>query len=242
MKFFLLISIILTCIIACQAPKELGDFVPLIPPKNMLGWDVRNGQAEYTILENEIVGTTKVHTKNTFLCTKQLYYDFILEFEVLVDSTINSGVQIRSNSFKDYRKGVVHGYQVEIDPSPRSWSGGIYDESRRGWIYDLKDNPEGRNAFKNGTYNAYRIEAIQDHFAVWVNGVNTANLQDSLSASGFIGFQVHSIGDNEKDAFKEIRWRNIKIATENLDQHTWKDRITAPLKNLTNTNSVGNHH
>ena len=27
--------------------------------------------------------------------------------------------------------GRVHGYQVEIDPSTRAWSGGIYDEARR---------------------------------------------------------------------------------------------------------------
>jgi len=232
MKATLLISIVLIALIGCKSQVVESDFSPLIPPKNMLGWDIRNGNAEYTILENEIIGTTKINTKNTFLCTKQHYYDFILEFDVLVDSTINSGVQIRSNSFKDYYDGAVHGYQVEIDPSKRAWSGGIYDESRRGWIYDLKENEAGRKAFRNGEYNQYRIEVIGDHFTVWVNEVNTVNLIDSVTDSGFIGFQVHSIGD-EKDAGKEIRWKNIRIATENLDQHTWADKITATLKDLT---------
>ncbi len=50
---------------------------------------------------------------------------------------MNSGIQIRSESTHDYNNGRVHGYQVEIDPSARAWSGGIYDEARRGWLYPL---------------------------------------------------------------------------------------------------------
>ena len=42
-----------------------------------------------------------------------------------------SGVMVRGQSRADYRNGVVHGYQAEIDPSPRGWSGGMYDEQRR---------------------------------------------------------------------------------------------------------------
>lgn len=208
------------------------DYESLMPPPSMLGWDVRNGDAEFEILEDRIIGTTKMDTRNTFLCTKKRYFDFILEFDVQVDSTINSGVQIRSNSNKDYRDGAVHGYQVEIDPSKRAWSGGIYDESRRGWICDLKNNPEGRKAFKNGQFNSYHIEAVKDEFQVWVNGINTANLRDTLTDAGFIGFQIHSIGKDE-DAGKKIVWKGIRIATENLDELRWKDKVTAPLVDRT---------
>ncbi len=178
--------------------------------------------------EGQIIGTTKIGSPNTFLCTTELFSDFILEFEVLVDSTINSGVQIRSNSIPDYNEGQVHGYQIEIDPSKRAWSGGIYDEGRRGWLYNLEGNPQGRKAFKNGAWNSYRVEAVKDRLVVWVNGVNTANLEDSLTTSGFIGLQVHSIGDS-LDVGKEIRWRNIKIITEKPERYQNSDNITATL-------------
>jgi len=76
--------------------------------------------------------------------------------------------------------GRVHGYQVEIDPSPRGYTGGIYDEARNGWLY--APNNEGqeaaRNAFKNGQWNKIRVEAIGNHIKTWVNGVPVTNLYD----------------------------------------------------------------
>ena len=111
------------------------------------------------------------------------YSDFILEFDVFVDVSINSGVQFRSNSNPDYKKGVVHGYQFEIDPSSRGFSGGIYDEQRRGWLYPLSLNKKGSQAFKNGEWNACRIEAIGNSIRTWVNGVECANLVDDVTAS-----------------------------------------------------------
>ena len=72
---------------------------------------------------------------NSFMATEQTYGDFILEFEVKCHPDLNSGVQFRSESKPDYNNGRVHGYQCEIDPSDRAWSGGLYDEARRvGWL------------------------------------------------------------------------------------------------------------
>ncbi|NRB65459.1 MAG: DUF1080 domain-containing protein, partial [Saprospiraceae bacterium] len=107
-------------------------WINLFNGKNLDGWVKRNGKANYKVEDNAIVGITKRKTPNTFLCTEQSYDDFILEFDVWGDAPINSGVQFRSNSFADYQKGRVHGYQAEIDPSLRAYSGGIYDEGRRG--------------------------------------------------------------------------------------------------------------
>ncbi len=108
--------------------------------KNLNGWTNLNGAAEYTIKDGAIIGTSKLKTPNSFLATKKLYGDFILELEYQVEDGLNSGIQFRSNSFKDYKDGRVHGYQYEIDPSARAWSGGIYDEGRRGWIYPMDKN------------------------------------------------------------------------------------------------------
>ncbi len=158
-----------------------------------------------------------MNTPNTFLATNKMYGDFILEFEFKVDNALNSGVQIRSNSIKEYDNGRVHGYQFEIDPSARAWTGGIYDESRRGWLYPLTFNPAGQKAFKSNEWNKARIEAIGKSIRTWVNGIPCSDLLDDMTASGFIALQVHSISDKEMEG-KTVAWRNIRILTENLDK------------------------
>ena len=114
---------------------------------------------------------------------------------------------IRALSKRDYQNGRVHGYQVEIDPSSRAWSGGIYDEARRGWLYDLRQNEAGRKAFKQGEWNKLHIEAIGSSIRTWLNGVPCANLVDSMTDTGFIGLQVHQ---NETGG-AQVRWKNIRI-------------------------------
>ena len=62
--------------------------------------------------------------------------DFIFEYEIFASPGLNSGVQFRSLNSK---KGDVFGYQCELDTDEfRSWTGGIYDQSRRGlFLYPL---------------------------------------------------------------------------------------------------------
>ncbi|TYA84398.1 3-keto-disaccharide hydrolase [Seonamhaeicola marinus] len=199
------------------AQSSKDGWKSLFNGENLKGWKQLNGKADYSVVNGEIVGTSKMGTPNSFLCTKDMYSDFILEFEVMVDPILNSGVQFRSNSFKDHNKGRVHGYQFELDPSARAFSGGIFDEARRGWIYPLSLNEKGRKAFKNGQWNACRIEAIGNSIKTWINGIQCANLVDDMTASGFIGLQVHSIGSKQKDG-KQIKWRNIRIKTEGLKE------------------------
>ncbi|MCB0519739.1 MAG: DUF1080 domain-containing protein [Lewinellaceae bacterium] len=202
-----------------QAPV----WADLFNGKDLRNWEILNGTAEYKVADGSIAGISKRGTPNTFLATKQRYADFILEFEVMVDPALNSGVQIRSNSIPSYQDGRVHGYQVEIDPSPRAFSGGIYDEARRGWLYPLARNPKGQAAFRNGQWNSYHVEAIGNSLKTWINGIQCASLVDDLTADGFIALQVHSIGDNNSLAGKEIRWRKLRILTQNPALHTWPD-------------------
>ena len=121
--------------------------------KNLKGWKRINGNAEYVVKDGVIIGTTKYDTPNTFLAFNEDLSDFILEFDFKVDDALNSGVQFRSASIPEYKDGRVHGYQFEIDPSPRAWSAGIYDESRDGWLYTIED-PASETV--NGTTHASR--------------------------------------------------------------------------------------
>ena len=193
-------------------------WISLFNGKDLKGWKQLNGQAKYTVENGEIVGTTVANTTNSFLCTEQDYGDFILELDLKVAEGMNSGVQFRSLSKPDYQNGRVHGYQMEVDPSDRAWSGGIYDEARRDWLYIPNFNPEGKKAFKrNAQWNHYRIEAIGSTIRTFINGIPTAYLIDDMTAKGFISLQVHAINGTMKEGM-QIRWKNIRIQTQNLKQ------------------------
>ncbi|MDR0415583.1 MAG: DUF1080 domain-containing protein [Prevotellaceae bacterium] len=194
------------------------EWTPLFNGKNLKGWKKLNGTAEYKVKDGAIVGISKMNTPNTFLATEKSYGDFILEFDFKVDDGLNSGVQLRSHSLKSYRNGKVHGYQFEIDPSDRKWSGGLYDEERRGWLYPMTVNRNGQQAFARGVWNKVRIEAAGNAIATWINGVPCANLWDDVDAEGFIALQVHSIGNNKELEGKTVSWKDIRICTTNVEQ------------------------
>lgn len=221
----ILILLILPLLFNCsQKTNNNIPWTPLFDGQTLNGWTQKGGNAKYEVRNGTIVGTTVHNTANSFLTTDRLYGNFILELEYKVDSTMNSGIQIRSNSFPHYRDGRVHGYQIEIDPSERAWSGGIYDESRRGWLNPLTENPEAQKAFKQNDWNHYRIEAIGDTLKTWVNGTSAAHLVDEKTASGFICLQVHSIKPHMQ-AGTEIIWKNIKIVTDNVSKYSTKSSI-----------------
>jgi Domain of Unknown Function (DUF1080) len=183
--------------------------------KDLKGWNQKNGAAKYTVENGEIVGTTVANTTNSFLCSNEEYSDFIFEVELKVENAMNSGIQFRSLSKPDYQNNRVHGYQMEVDPTDRAWSGGIYDEARRDWLYIPNINPEGKKAFKKGEWNKYHIEAIGNTIRTWINGIPVAHLIDDMTAKGFIALQVHAIYGDMKEGMK-IRWKNIRIQTANL--------------------------
>ena len=221
---FTLLLIVLIMGLAPAPPEHTPDdnngWVNLFNGENLDNWIQRNGEAQYRIEGDEIVGVSVADTPNSFLCTREDYGDFILEYEVLVDPLLNSGVQIRSQSLPSYRDGRVHGYQVELDPASRSWTAGIYDEARRGWLYGLSRNEPARKAFKQAEWNKIRVEAVGTSIRTWINGVMAANLVDDMTPAGFIGLQVHSVRDASL-AGREVRWRNIRIMTDDLDAERW---------------------
>lgn len=223
----ILLAILLLFTAALSAQEK---WEPLFNGKNLKGWKKVNGKAEYKIVDGTIVGISKLNTPNTFLATEKNYGDFILEFDFKVDDGLNSGVQFRSLSLKDYQDGRVHGYQFEIDPAERAWTGGVYDEARRGWLYPMTVNPPARTAFKNGQWNTARIEAIGNSIRTWVNGIACANVWDDATLSGFIALQVHSIGDKAQEG-KTVSWKNIRICTTDVEKYKTSDVNDAPQAN-----------
>ena len=67
--------------------------------ENLDGWTQLNGEADYRVENNAIVGKAVPDTPNSFLTTDDDYGDFILEFDVYMDTQMNSGVQFRSQEY-----------------------------------------------------------------------------------------------------------------------------------------------
>lgn len=227
----LLIAMLLVLTASAQEPK----WQDLFNGKNLKGWTKLNGNAEFKVIDKTIVGVSKMNTPNTFLATKKNYDNFILEFDFKVDNGLNSGVQFRSNSLKEYQNGRVHGYQFEIDPSNRGWTGGIYDEARRGWLYTMDYNEAGKTAFKHEVWNKARIEAVGTSIRTWINGVLCTDLLDDVDPTGFIALQVHSIGNKDLEG-KIVAWKNIRIITQDVE------RFVTPVadESVTQINTIAN--
>lgn len=217
-------SVVSMALLGCYSntgSKTATGWTPLFNGKDFTGWEQHSGTAEYRVEDGTVVGKTVSGTGNSFMCTKKEYGDFILELEFKVAKEMNSGIQFRSQFYtketeaeiagkkKKFPADRVFGYQYEIDPSARAYTGGVYDEARRGWLADLKDNEAARKAFKNGEWNTARIECKGDHIQTFINGVKAADFKDAMTPKGIIALQVHGIG--KKPPGEEVRWRNIRI-------------------------------
>jgi hypothetical protein len=214
-KIFTFTAVLLILISGCKDDRQWQNLIG----NDLENWEQLNGTAPFELNNGEITGTTVTGSPNSFLCTREKYGDFILEFDTWFDPQMNSGVQIRSESRADYQNGRVHGYQVEMDPSSRAWSGGIYDEARRGWLYTLDKNPAGQKALKVGEWNHYRVEAIGNSIRTWVNGIPCADLIDEMTPAGFIALQVHGIGTDSTKTGLQVKWKNIRIITKDVQQY-----------------------
>jgi len=172
-------------------------------------WQPQGGHATYTIEHGVITGTSVPNSPNTYLTTTRDYADFELIFEVRQHEDLNSGVQIRSELVGEGRTAGLRGKQVELDPEPRAYSAGIYDERGRAWIAPPADQPYARRAFRTNDWNRVRVLATGDTVRTWLNGVPVANMMDALQPSGRIGLQVHDVGNNATPM--TVEWRNLMI-------------------------------
>lgn len=196
---------------AKDGKKQKHEWTILFDGKSLDGWEQKNGTATYEIKDGAILGSTAEGSPNSFLCSKQNYGDFVLQFETkLLRDDLNSGVQIRSHSKPDYKDGRVHGPQVEIESTPGQ-AGYIYGEASTGaWITPKADETPHEH-FKNGEWNKFRVRAQGDRVQVWINGEKVSDVKSkdtNPTDPGFIGLQVHSYRGEHP---AQVMWRNIRI-------------------------------
>ncbi|MFB3827840.1 MAG: DUF1080 domain-containing protein [Bryobacteraceae bacterium] len=226
------VTLLLIGISAASLANQAERLTPIFDGRTLDGWEQLEGKAKFTAENGMIVGTAVSANPSSFLCTKKPYGDLILEFEVQVDGDLNSGVQIRSHTYKTattvfvwrdgqwwkrvHPAGRVHGYQIEI-ANKITASGSIFDEGGRGWLNLIPGDGSAGKAFKDEEWNKYRIVAVGDSIKSWVNGILCADLVDPSDQSGFIGLQVHGF---KPQRLTQVRWRNIRV--QDLGEHTWQ--------------------
>ncbi len=186
---------------------QAEELTPIFDGHTLNGWENR-GDENFRV-EDGVILATSGRGHLGWLCTKKEYGDFILQLEVKIDAG-NSGVQIRSH-VKD--RSEMIGYQIEVDSSDRAWSGGLYDQGRRGWLQNLENNEKARKAFKVHEWNTYRIVCLGGSIRSWVNDVPVTDYVDTMDLTGIIALQIHGNKD-------EVRYRNIQL--QDLGAHVWK--------------------
>lgn len=200
-------------LVACQQEQsqttgeESVEWTSLFNGETLDGWTNPYEWGEARIENDEI---RLQASDKFFLVTDTTYRDFVFEGEVkLPDRESNSGFMFRANV--DTNR--VYGYQAEVDPTDRAWSGGLYDEGRRGWIHPpagdsvagARFREEHGDAFKPTEWNQYRIQAVGDSLKIRVNGEQTTAVRDTLDREGVIGIQHHG------EDGKVYRFRNLRI-------------------------------
>lgn len=205
------------------ALKEAG-FTTLFNKKDLSGWKKVGGTATYEVKDAAIRGFGKNVKGNTFLRTEKEFGDFILTFQFkFLDKSGNSGCMFRGLQKDGKPNGRVTGYQCEHDNfknGKRSWTAGIFDEARRGWLSpdkgaskEVKEafTAQGEKLFKWDGWNTIVIKCKGKHLQTWLNGEARADFTDTdeknTTLKGFIAFQVH--GGPSGD----ILWKNIYLKT-----------------------------
>ena len=220
-------------LLALSACSPSSKEVSLFDGESLEGWQ-NFGGGKFYAQDGVIVGESAPVLPNSFLATEKMYSNFELEVEFKCDPLLNSGIQIRSNVYpeettterwggrfnadgsknlqdKVREKGRFWGYQIEIDPTDRAWSGTLYEEGGRGFLHTPGEDEAAKKAFKSGEWNHFKIIANGDHIQTWLNGVPVADVHDDLTATGYVALQLHGIGAKKEKIGKLVMWRNIRI-------------------------------
>ncbi len=219
MKISNVLPLTVAALITFAVADDKAKWTAMFNGEDTSGWRNPYEWGEVKVKDGEVQLTAE---KKFFLVTEKKYKDFIFEGEILLpDGKANSGFMFRCH----VEPNKVFGYQAEVDGSDRRWSGGLYDEGRRQWVWPpktgrtkepeiLKREADGlahfakeevKNALKRSDWNTYKIECKGNHLRIWVNGVLTTDIKDDTDAEGYIGIQHHG----EKG--QTYRFRNLRI-------------------------------
>jgi Domain of Unknown Function (DUF1080) len=174
--------------------QQNGGTIALFDGKNLDSWNAV-GEANWKLEDGSVVADKG----NGFLVSKASYGDFQIDAEFWADDDVNSGIFIRCEDPKALDSKVC--YEVNIydkRPSPEYGTGAIVDVAK------VDPMPKA-----GGKWNTFQITAKGSHLTVVLNGVKTADAENTKHKAGMIGLQ-HGIGAAKDGGVIKFRKVDIK--------------------------------
>ena len=165
-----------------------NSWMTLLDGSTLDGWNTL-GDATWELVDDGVQGDGEPG----FLVTTESYSDFQLTFEYWIEAdTSNSGVFIRCADPRNV--GANSSYEVNIADKHDN------PDSRTGSIVGVTG--PAQTVSTAGKWNSYDITANGSHLTVILNGITTADAQDSRHTSGPIALQ-HRAGI--------VKFRNVRL-------------------------------
>ncbi|MCX5644899.1 MAG: DUF1080 domain-containing protein [Phycisphaerae bacterium] len=158
------------------------EYTKLFNGKDLTGWEA-TGNARWVVQDGQLVGTQGDKNAPGDLFTTQSFRDFETIVTYRLEWPCNSGVWFR---FQTPGKA----YQADIleYKNPVAYSGSLYCPGYSKLFLAINTD----KTLENHTgWNTIKIRAQGDHLQIWLNGRQTADVHDTTTDSGKIGFQVH---------------------------------------------------
>jgi len=173
----LAVGIVAVALGACSSMSSGSGWTVLFDGSNLDNWNAI-GNANWRIADGAVMADSG-DKRQGYLVSKNSYADFQVRAEFWVDDDANSGVFLRNANPNQI--GAKTGYEVNIfdkRPDPSYGTGAIVYVAKASTVLKA-----------GGKWNTYEITAKGPHLTVVLNGVKTAEIDDSQHASGPIALQ-----------------------------------------------------
>jgi hypothetical protein len=202
------IWILALCVLFSFSAAQAGGDKEFFNTKDLAGWDGLLDQF-WSVKDGAIVGSTapKGINFNTFLCSKKMYKDFELQFQVKLTpgKSGNSGVQIRSH-IHNMKTFAVTGPQCDMG---QQYWGSLYGENFGGMM-KAADAKLVKKVLKVEDFNDYYIKCVGKHVTIKLNGETTVDDDfPKMPDEGIIAWQIHG-GPAMEVTFRRIQFKEIK--------------------------------
>ena len=183
-RHFLIVATLLAALFAafgCATPSSRSDarWVTLIDGSSGLDNWIRVGDANWRAVDGAIQADMKTDKANSFLVTKDSYTDFRILAEFWVSDDANSGIYMRCADIKNLTDRLCYEANIfDQRPDPTYGTGAITH------LAPVSPMPKA-----GGKWNTFDITVKGTRVTVALNGVRTAEMEDSKLASGPIALQ-----------------------------------------------------
>jgi hypothetical protein len=158
----------------------MAGAIKLFNGKDLTGWEATGG-AKWTVEDGMLVGTQGEKNAPGDLFTTGTYKDFIASLTYRAEWPCNSGLWFRFQS-----PNIAYQADILEYKKPVAWSGTLYCPGKM--FLAINEDPTIVN--REG-WNTIKVRAEGDHLQIWLNGRQVADVHDSTTDSGKLGFQVH---------------------------------------------------